>query len=573
MIPVQAIFSLPVIKDRAVGATIARVNNRAQLSGLAPSLWVADDSHILALGDQGLLIGIYFAGTGQHSSERITLPKNGMPAEDLARWLLREGWGAYVAVLQDSLTGEWAVLRDPSGLLPLYRMTLEDRTVVATDPRLFESVAGRSPQVSWSQIGIHLRRPELRQRKSCLADIEEVAPGTLASSCDPEVSRLIWDPTDFAGNPTITSFSEAAARLRETACDVIGAWSALAGHVVVAASGGVDSSLIATALSVNRRSFECMTLATADPSGDERPWIKMLADKLAVPMTACTYDVGHIDLSRPVSATMARPSGKAFMQEVRRHLTQTCEAGGAQWAFDGNGGDNLFCFLHSAAPVLDRLKHDGLSSRTWATFLDMCKLTGADAGTMARAVARRWKRGVAAAPWPSDSRLLNAAFPLPNDQALTPWFDIATGQQPGKRDHMRLLQRTQNFVHGVDDPLRFSPLLSQPMLELCLSIPTWLWCHGGTNRAPARMAFASELPVSLARRTSKSGPDSVMRTVFARDRSLIRTMLLDGQLAANGVIDRVATEAALAADPHAEDPIVYRLLDLVEAEAWARSWG
>lgn len=573
MMPVQAIFSLPLTKDRAAGAIISRVDDRTQLDGGEPSLWAGCKSHILTLGDQGLLIGIYFAGKRQRALDRIDQPKRAMPAEDLARWLVREGWGAYVAIVRDPDTGNWAVLRDPSGLLPLYRMTVEDRTVFATDPRLFECATGKVADVCWSQIGIHLRRPELRQRKTCLVGVEEVAPGTLTSASDPEVSRLIWDPADFVTDTAITSISEAVSRLRETACDVTGAWAALAGHVVVAASGGVDSSLIAAALSVNGQSFECMTLATADPSGDERAWVHLLAEKLAVPMTACNYDVGRIDLAGPVSATMARPSGKAFMQEVRHHLARTCETGGASWAFDGNGGDNLFCFVHSAAPVLDRLKHDGLSSLTWATFLDMCQLTGADAGTMARAVARRWKRGEAAAPWLGDFRLLNAAFPLPDDAALTPWFDVATGHQPGKRDHLSLLQRTQNFVHGIDDPLRFSPLLSQPMLELCLSIPTWLWCSGGINRAPARMAFAPELPASLARRTSKAGPDSVMRAVFARDRSVIRTMLLDGQLAANGVIDRAATEAALAADPHAEDPIVYRLLDLVEAEAWARSWG
>lgn len=573
MTPVQAMFALPLTMDRDASATISRVNNLAQLCGSVPSLWVASESHILALGDQGLLIGIYFAGKGPGALDRVALPKSAMPAEDLARWLVRGGWGAYVAIVRDPDTGDWAVLRDPSGLVPLYSMSFENQTIFATDPRLFADTTGKVPQVCRTQIGIHLRRPELRQRKTCLADIEEVPPGSLISTSDPDVPRLIWDPVDFVSDAGITSFNEAVSRLRETACDVIGAWSSLAGHLVVAASGGVDSSLIAAALSVNGQSYECMTLATADPSGDERAWVQLLADKLAVPMTACTYDVERIDLAHPVSATMARPSGKAFMQEVRRHLARTCETGGAQWAFDGNGGDNLFCFLHSAAPVLDRLKHDGLSSRTWATFLDICQLTGADAGTMARAVARRWKRGEAAARWHGDFRLLNEAFPLPNDQALTPWFDIATGQQPGKRDHLRLLQRTQNFVHGVDDPLRFSPLLSQPMLELCLSIPTWLWCHGGLNRAPARTAFAPELPASLARRTSKSGPDSVMRAVFARDRSVIRTMLLDGQLAANGVIDRVATETALAADPHAEDPIVYRLLDLVEAEAWARSWG
>jgi len=53
---------------------------------------------------------------------------------------------------------------------------------------------------------------------------------------------------------------------------------------------------------------------------------------------------------------------------------------------------------------------------------------------------------------------------------------------------------------------------------------------------------------------------------------VIREGLLDGLLASQGVIDRGATEAALSVDALSGDSIVYRLLDLIEAEAWARSW-
>jgi hypothetical protein len=39
------------------------------------------------------------------------------------------------------------------------------------------------------------------------------------------------------------------------------------------------------------------------------------------------------------------------------------------------------------------------------------------------------------------------------------------------------------------------------------------------------------------------------------------------------LIDRDAVAGALATDVLSGDTVVYRLLDLLEAEAWARSWS
>ena len=104
-------------------------------------------------------------------------------------------------------------------------------------------------------------------------------------------------------------------------------------------------------------------------------------------------------------------------------------------------------------------------------------------------------------------------------------------------------------------------------------MPSWLWCSGGVNRSLAREAFRDNLPVTILARRSKAGPESVLRAVFRRNRELIREMLLGGVLADRGIIDIKAVELALQVDEQADDPIINRLLDLAEAEAWARSWG
>ena len=153
------------------------------------------------------------------------------------------------------------------------------------------------------------------------------------------------------------------------------------------------------------------------------------------------------------------------------------------------------------------------------------------------------------------------------------WLDIDVGRHGGKHDHLALIMRAQHHVHGLGvGPERFSPLMSQPLLELCLGIPTWLWARGGRTRALARDAFAADLPPSLLARTSKSGPDSFIRLAFHHHRSALRELLLDGLIDQNGLLDRASVEAAFELDTSLDGSTIYRLLDLAEAENWARSW-
>jgi asparagine synthase (glutamine-hydrolysing) len=59
-----------------------------------------------------------------------------------------------------------------------------------------------------------------------------------------------------------------------------------------------------------------------------------------------------------------------------------------------------------------------------------------------------------------------------------------------------------------------SPLVSQPLIELCLAIPTWFWCADGQNRAIARKAFAGDLPPpTLARRSRGTSESFILQAL------------------------------------------------------------
>jgi asparagine synthase (glutamine-hydrolysing) len=551
---------------------VARIGD---LCGPGPRLWTDQHLPCLALGRAGYVLGPLFSRSSMalHKSVPLGAPLD-RSAGDLAVWLMRECWGAYCAVLVDPRTGTLEIVADPSGLLAVYRIDLPHHCLLISAPSLIARASGSPPAVCWQGLEQYLRWPELRCRPTCLKGVSELAPGELVCLSAPEVpARPVWQAEDHLPGDRPGPFEEAAEDLRDIAAAVIGAWADWLGPVAVAASGGVDSSLICAALSQGGKPFGCVTVSTGDPSGDERKHVELLAGHLGVAVSAEVYDRCSFDPWRPASAGLPRPSRRSFLRALDVALDRAAGDLGAPTILDGNAGDNLFCFLHSAAPVVDRLSVCGIGGGSWNTLLDMCRITGCDVPTMARAVWRRLVRGGSGALWPADERLLkdscNAAVPQP----LRPWLDTPVGRHSGKRDHLVLIMRVQHHVHALGAGLpRFSPLMSQPLLEFCLGVPTWLWCRGGINRALARAAFSDVLPPQILSRTSKAGPDSFIRACFETNRATLREILLDGLLAEHGLLDRAAAEQAFDADTHCTDPIIYRLLDLVEAEVWARSW-
>src|SRR3546814_18646327 len=72
------------------------------------------------------------------------------------------------------------------------------------------------------------------------------------------------------------------------------------------------------------------------------------------------------------------------------------------------------------------------------------------------------------------------------------------------------------------------PLLSQPVIEHCLAIPTWLQCAGGCDRSIARQAFKPDLPAKVIERRGKGSPQGFIYQIFYRFADEIRQRILDG---------------------------------------------
>ncbi len=113
------------------------------------------------------------------------------------------------------------------------------------------------------------------------------------------------------------------------------------------------------------------------------------------------------------------------------------------------------------------------------------------------------------------------------------------------------------------------PLLSQPLVELCLRIPTYLLIKSGRDRALARLAFERDLPTEIVRRRAKGRADQHVRNILDANLDFVRELLLDGFLVRRGLLDRAALDLYLT---RSRSPADFQYSEILQEHACTEAW-
>lgn len=537
-------------------------------------LW--SDEPTIQIDPQTIIIGHLF--TRGPPSKRIAnlLAGEGQRlAADKGRVLLADYWGGYVMVRIDE-DGTVMVLRDPSGALPCYVLLEADRITFAGD---IGDLASPAPgQVDFEEIARIVASGDARGRRTCINGIDELIAGECVVIDRNRVSiESWWTPWGHVDPPPEMDFAEAAVQLRETIADCVGAWASCFSSILIGSSGGLDSSIVAAAAAPKAGRLTCLTLFGPDFDGDERRYAAVLADALGLELREAARNIGDIDITRAAAPHHPWPivplgvqTNKAIHHRLQQELSIDAH-------FTGNGGDGILCSIRSAVPLLDRFLAEGPRPALSGTLRDICALTGSDKMTVLRHAWDRYRRdgGRHVVRYNGSGLYPDVVARVEASGATHPWLAAPHDTLPGKTVHTAYLMRTQKSLElypRATSPPHIAPLLSQPIVELCLSIPTWMWISGGLNRAVARKAFEGWLPEIITRRTQKGGPGGFDLAIYHRHRTALHERLRGGFLAGAGILDTALLDAP-------EDPSwrgterIQHILALGAAESWARWWN
>ena len=539
-------------------------------------------------GSRGAVLGRLFRRPGAQAAGHTDPSLDGDDGDRILRTggrsLVTDYWGRYVAFLQGP-GGGTSILRDPTGALPCHVMRHEGVWIVFS---WLEDVltAFRDlprPVVSGAGLAAHLDLGESSGRETVLAGVLRVLPGELIRlGADAEDTTLLWNPVEFARSPTMTDPAAAGMELRETVRACTGAWASCYQDILLRLSGGVDSSILASCLSRAQTTARvtCVNYHSPGSDSDERGYARLAAARAGCELVERERDSGF-RLERIL--TMARtPAPVAYVGRLASLVdAELAAAHGAPALFTGAGGDTVFFEYSFWWPAADYLRQHGPGIGFPGAAMDAARLGGCSVWrTVGLAAADLLRRRLPPPPVSLYPSLLSPTGDrrahLYRDARFVHRALLAAGCLPiGK------LTQTRHLMHpiGYYDPFgreaapeAVHPLLSQPLVELCLRLPTFVLTRGGRGRALARSSFSDDLPPEVRVRRSKGGMEEFSTAVLLNNLDFARSLLMDGELVRRGFLDRSRLERALAAQPSTFTVHVGEIHRLIGIEAWLSHW-
>lgn len=498
--------------------------------------------------------------------------------------LVDDYWGRYVALLRPAM-GRPLLLRDPSGALPCYRCEIDGLHVFFSwlEDLLAFTPAVTAPRVNWEAVAARLALRELNGCDTALECVQQVLPGLLVSLGEgAPPPRAVWRASSFARQVNDDASGNVAIQLRQVVMDCTRDWSSCHESILLRLSGGLDSAIVLGSLVAERSATRvtCLNYHSVGADSDERAFARMAAVKAGVELIERERDP-VVRLEELLTASrLPTPENYLGRLGTGRLDALAANARGARAMFTGIGGDVLFLQLRQAWPAADYLSVRGFDHGFLPVCLDAARLGRVSLiESFRQALANQRHDTSPLDGWGRFTKLIRhealEGVRRPERYVHPEMFEA--GDLPiGKYNQLEDLIIPSAYYDPYlceAAPELVNPLLSQPVVERCLAIPTWQLTEGGRARGLVRKAFAGDIPIEIAKRQSKGGMNEHAAAILRRNLAFAQALLLDGQLVRRGILDGAQVEAALNGRLSAVHGYANEIHECIAVEAWLQRIG
>jgi asparagine synthase (glutamine-hydrolysing) len=496
-------------------------------------------------------------------------------------------WGRYVAAIRDPADGAVRVLRDPSGTLPCFLTTYRGVTLIFSDIEDCVALQVMRFSVNWAYVAAFVPYSSLQIRDTGLLGVSELQPGEAVRISRGVLERsLVWNPFEVAKRQSLQDHDDAVIALHRTVRSCVHAWASVYPVILHNLSGGLDSSIVLSCLrdAPSRPALACINYFSTGRNEDERKYARLVARQSQVELIEQPLAFEQVMLAK-LFEIRRTPRPWFYMYDLEHGPLESRLAAsrGITGIFSGSGGDALFFQNRADLAVADHVFDHPFSLSLPRVALDAARVARVSMWPLLRAALglrfarRRWT------PLAEAGRSRSLIRPdvieaVRRSQTLQhPWFEQADGALPGVAWKVMSLSVPPAFYDSFNHetmPERVVPLMSQPLIELCLRIPTYVAIAGGYDRSVARNAFASDVPMEIIRRRAKGGVSRHNTNVLDANLGLIREVLLDGRLVREGLLDREWLEIYLSRETSPADFEYHEILHQhLCTEVWLQRWN
>lgn len=537
--------------------------------------------------NSGVVIGKLFCRKSADCESHIELSLGEAETTEIVRSqgrsLVEHYWGHYVLFLRGACHNTLHVLRDPTGGLPCYIVTNDAPCIFLSHLEDWASLQLGTLSINWSHVAHFFLHNRLITESTGLRDVSLLAAGqcltmTLGDQRNRDTRRFYWDPARVSDTDVIDDPTRAAAEIRETILRCVSAWASCYRQIVLELSGGLDSSIVAAALGTNAQSnVTCFHIFTESAAGDEREYARLAAARLHYDLFEQPVTVSRRTLEQQLSGTrLASPALLGFLPESEIAKRKLVEGKAAGALFTGLGGDQLFQHGKSDLLAADALRHNGIGSKFLRVAMESSRMSAQSVWSICRSTLRYGVLRLPFDPYSScraPSILASDAQCFKASEYTHPWISLASGLSASKVKLIFALIDTQLFyLRPYNYADRIHPLISQPVVECCLRIPSYMMAFRGISRGLVRDSFRDRLPSEIIDRQSKGSTTNYFNILLLNNLTFVRELLLDGRLVQERVLNRAALEEELSESQLIGGRGLRPVLNAVRAEAWARSW-
>jgi asparagine synthase (glutamine-hydrolysing) len=273
-----------------------------------------------------------------------------------------------------------------------------------------------------------------------------------------------------------------------------------------------------------------------------------------------------------VAASRATPQLVTMQTASESARRQLAAERGVQAIYSGQGGDHLLHRRQSPLVAAEYVQRYGLGRNSFPVLLATARMAEQPVLSV---FATALRFGLLKPRYDPYAGLRPPPFVFTakvHEQIHHPWVHSAQPLPAAKCQQIADLVDTQCFsTVSCTYADVVHPLISQPIIECCLRIPTYLLTHGGIERGLARAAFSNDLPSEIIDRTAKGDATAYYHQLILQNLGAIREWLLDGWLVQEQLLNRPSLEAALSENALIDGCAEPYILAAMMAEGWARN--
>ncbi|ANO50070.1 asparagine synthase-related protein [Woeseia oceani] len=497
--------------------------------------------------------------------------------------LVEQFWGSYVAILKEDHGPRVWVLRDPTGHLPCFVTDFGRIHVIFSHVDDCVALQLIDASINWDHVAAYLWFDHLVTSETGLEGVRQVQAGErLEIGPEGMTASYLWRPDSFCRKPFVEDRQFAREQLRGVIEQCVGTWASSYSSVLHQLSGGLDSAVVLACLARIKDPVHivCENHFANNTESDERLFAREAANAAGVELIETQIPPSERPLDHCFeTAKVATPAHSVFLPETHAAKKQRVQSHGIEAVFSGQGGDHFFQRSRNTHIAAEYIRRHGLNGDLFRIISDTSRFTNKPiwsvaATTVSSGLFRK----------PSNPYDIVKRSPLVSREALDainfdeirhPWVDAARDLPGSKQEQIFNVIDSQVFRHmpncGADI---VHPLISQPIIELCLQIPSYLLTYGGIDRALVRDAFEGLVPSSILRRTTKGATTGYFIGLLVRNITVLREFLLEGVLVSQGLLNKPALEDALTERSLIRSHnVLFPVLIAFRAEIWARSWS